>query len=167
MIFLPNQCLNDFLRDQPTNSWTNGWTNGWTSRPILSGSMQLKQGWVLGYNSRIRVGRGSDEDSQWAISAGAVSLWLSKKYKKNSRKSVRWSAVPMPRLSRLCLKMKGKQDLCHRQNFFSSSSFAFCPQIPVSRTQIPALKPKSQSQSPNPSLLPESYPQGPKPSLEA
>ena len=32
-----------------------------------------------------------------------------RKKKKNSRKSVRWSAVPVPCLSRLCLKLKGKQ----------------------------------------------------------
>ena len=28
---------------------------------------------------------------------------------KNSRKSVRWSAVPVPCLSRLCLKLSGEQ----------------------------------------------------------
>ena len=31
------------------------------------------------------------------------------KMKGNSRKSLRWSAVPVPYLSRLCLKLKGKQ----------------------------------------------------------
>ena len=30
--------------------------------------------------------------------------------KVNSRKSVRWSAVPVPCLSRLCLKLRGEQD---------------------------------------------------------
>ena len=45
-----------------------------------------------------------------------------KEGKKNSRKSVRWSAVPVPCLSRLCLKLRGEQgsgpkgvdDLCFR-----------------------------------------------------
>ena len=42
----------------------------------------------------------------------------------NSRKSVRWSAVPVPCLSRLCLKVRGEQgsgpkgvdDLCFHTN---------------------------------------------------
>ena len=50
--------------------------------------------------------------------------------KLNSRKSIRWSAVPVPCLSRLCLKSKGKQgsgpegvdDLCfHTYGEFSPS----------------------------------------------
>ena len=32
-----------------------------------------------------------------------------KRQKNNSRKSIRWSAVPMPCLSRLCLKLRGEQ----------------------------------------------------------
>ena len=48
--------------------------------------------------------------------------------RKNSRKSVRWSAVPVPYPSRLCLKLRGKQgsgpegvdDLCfHTYGEFS------------------------------------------------
>ena len=51
--------------------------------------------------------------------------------KKNSRKSVRWSAVPVPCLSRLWLKLRGEQgsgpegvdDLCfHTYGGFSPSS---------------------------------------------
>ena len=50
------------------------------------------------------------------------------KNKNNSRKSVRWSAVPVPCLSRLCLKLSGEQgsgpegvdDLCfHTYGEFS------------------------------------------------
>ena len=52
---------------------------------------------------------------------------LAEAVRQNSRKSVRWSAVPVPCLSRLCLKLEGKQgsgpkgvdDLCftHMGNF--------------------------------------------------
>ena len=57
-----------------------------------------------------------------------------KRQKSNSRKSVRWSAVPMPRLSRMCLKLKGEQgsgpkgvdDLCfYTWGIFSFSSSSF------------------------------------------
>ena len=89
----------------------------------------------------------------------------------NSRKSVRWSAVPVPCLSRLCLKLRGKQgsgpkgvdDLCfHTYGELSPPSTrpSVCPSPPVSR-------PKPQSQDPNPSLVaqilasrPKSYPGG-------
>ena len=56
------------------------------------------------------------------------------KRKKNSRKSVRWSAVPVPRLSRLWLQLRGEQgsgpkgadDLCfHTWGNFSSFFFSF------------------------------------------
>ena len=52
----------------------------------------------------------------------------------NSRKSVRWSAVPVPCLSRLCLKLSGEQgsgpkgvnDLCfHTYGEFSPSPSPF------------------------------------------
>ena len=47
-----------------------------------------KQGWIHGYPSRVRVGRGSDREGHWVI-------LLKNAEKVNSRKSVRWSAVPV------------------------------------------------------------------------
>ena len=87
-----------------------------------------------------------------------------KKKKKNSRKSVRWSAVPVPCLSRLCLKLKGKQgsgpkgvnDLCfHTYGEISPSPSppsAYSPSNPSLEAQIPVSRPKSQLLGPNPSL---------------
>ena len=76
---------------------------------------------------------------------------------RNSRKSVRWSAVPVPCRSRLCLKLKGKQgsgpegvdDLCfHTYGGFSPSS----PPPPPSPFALPpGSRLKSQSRDPNPS----------------
>ena len=74
------------------------------------------------------------------------------------RKSVRWSAVPVPCLSRLCLKLKGKQgsgpegvdDLCfHTYGEFSP---AYSPSNASLEAQIPILRPKSQPGGPNPCL---------------
>ena len=99
-----------------------------------------------------------------------------KKKKKNSRKSVRWSVVPVPCPSRLCWKLKGKQgsgpkgvnDLC----FHTYGGFS--PSPPSHEAQIPVSRPKSQSWGPNPSpktqipvSWPKSYPKGPNPSLKA
>ena len=79
----------------------------------------------------------------------------------NSRKSVRWSAVPVPCLSRLCLKLteeqgsgpEGVDDLCfHTYGGFSPSPSSFTSpplksqsQGPYSslEAQIPASRPKS------------------------
>ena len=41
--------------------------------------------------------------------------------KVNSRKSVRWSAVPVSCLSWLCLKLRGEQGSCHTYGEFSPS----------------------------------------------
>ena len=85
-------------------------------------------------------------------------------------KSVRWSVVPVPCLSRLWLKLRGEQgsgpkgvdDLC----FHTYGGFS--PPPP------PSLPLKSQSQDPNsslegriPVLRPRFQPQGPNPSLKA
>ena len=68
----------------------------------------------------------------------------------NSRKSVRWSAVPVPCLSRLCLKLRGEQgsglkgvdDLCfHTWGIFSSSSSGLLHPFVPPLTQILAMKP--------------------------
>ena len=85
----------------------------------------------------------------------------------NSRKSVRWSAVPLPYLSRLCLKLSGEQssgpegvnDLCfHTYGGFSPSppsSFPTSPppSNPSLEDQIPVSRLKSQARDPNPSLM--------------
>ena len=85
---------------------------------------------------------------------------------RNSRKSVRWSAVPVPCSSRLWLKLRGEQgsgpegvdDLCfHTYGGFSPSSSpppSSPPQPPFPqprgpylslKAHIPVLRPKSQS----------------------
>ena len=88
-----------------------------------------------------------------------------------SRKWVRWSAVTVPCLSRLCSKLKGKQGsgpkgvngLCfHTYGEFSPSSPSPPPSFPLKsqfrgpnsslEAQIPVTRPKSQPQCPNPSL---------------
>ena len=87
---------------------------------------------------------------------------------KSSRKSVRWSAVPVPCLNRLWLKLKGEQgsdlkgvdDLCfHLWGIFYSFSFS---------SSVPLPSPQSQHQGSNPSLevqipalQPKSHPWGP------
>ena len=71
---------------------------------------------------------------------------------KNSRKSVRWSAVPVPCLSRFWLKLRGEQgsgpkrvdDLC-----FHTGEFSPPPSPPP---PPPTSRPISQPQSPYPSL---------------
>ena len=74
--------------------------------------------------------------------------------KRNSRKSVRWSAVPVPCLSRLWLKLRGEQgsgpegvdDLCfHTYGGFSppSPSSLSPPSNPGLETQNPVSRPKS------------------------
>ena len=84
--------------------------------------------------------------------------------KTNSRKSVRWSAVPVPCLSRLWLKLRGEQgsgpegvdDLCfHTYGEFSppsSPSYPPSPQPPGPylslEAHIPASRPKSQPWGP-------------------
>ena len=82
----------------------------------------------------------------------------------NSRKSVRWSAVPVPCLSRLWFKLRGEQgsgpegvdDLCfHTYGGFSPSPSpppTSPPSNPSLEAQIPVSRPKSQSRGPNPSL---------------
>ena len=85
----------------------------------------------------------------------------------NSRKSVRWSAVPVPCLSRLWLKLRGEQgsgpegvdDLCfHTYGGFSPSSsppppssFTY-PPSPSHEAHISASRPISQPRDPYPSL---------------
>ena len=78
---------------------------------------------------------------------------------KKSRKSVRWSAVPVPCLSRLWLKLRGEQgsgpegvdDLCfHTYGGFSPSPSpppppSLPPSNPSLEAQIPVSRPKSQS----------------------
>ena len=67
-----------------------------------------KKGWMHGYSSRVRMGRSSAGEGHQSIWAGAVGSKSPKTPKKsNSRKSVRWSAVPVPCLSRLWLKWRG------------------------------------------------------------
>ena len=89
-----------------------------------------------------------------------VVLHPYKHQKSNSRKSVRWPAVPLPCLSSLCLKLdwkqcggpKGVHDLCfHTYGEFSPSSPP--PSPPLSfHPQIQVLRPKSQFRGPNLSL---------------
>ena len=81
---------------------------------------------------------------------------------RNSRKSVRWSAVPVPCSSRLWLKLRGDlgsrpegaDDLCFHTwgNFSSSFSSSTAPPSPQPpgpflslEAHIPASRPKSQS----------------------
>ena len=85
----------------------------------------------------------------------------------NSRKSVRWSAVPAPCLSKLWLRLRGVQgsgpegidDLCfHTYGKFSPSPPSFSPSTPPPgpylslEVHIPASTPKSQSLGQNPTL---------------
>ena len=88
----------------------------------------------------------------------------------NSRKSVRWSAVPVPCLSTLGLKLKGKQgsgpkgvdDLC----FHTYGKFS--PSPPSTSVPAPQLRgPNSSPETQIPVLWPKSYPKGPNPSLKA
>ena len=87
---------------------------------------------------------------------------------RNSRKSVRWLAVPVPCLSGLWLKLRGEQgsgpegvdDLC----FHTYGGFS--PPPPSSPPPSPSLPLKSQSRGPNssleaqiPVLRPKSQPQ--------
>ena len=78
----------------------------------------------------------------------------------NSRKSVRWSAVPVPCLSRLWLKLRGEQgsgpegvdDLCfHTYGEFSPPPPPHSPS-PSLWAHISAWRPISQPRGPNPSL---------------
>ena len=71
----------------------------------------------------------------------------------NSRKSVRWSAVPVPCLSRLWLKLRGEQgsgpegvdDLCfHTYGEFSPSPPCPHPPSPSLQAYISAWRPISQ-----------------------
>ena len=106
---------------------------------------------------------------------------------KNSRKSVRWTVVPVPCLSRLCLKLRGEQgsgpkevdDLCfHTYGEFSPPPPPPPPPPhpppPSLEAHISASRPISQPRGPYLSLeahisasRPISQPQGPNPSLEA
>ena len=62
----------------------------------MNDDLSLKQGRIHGYPSRVRVGRGSAGDGHQSIWAGAEgSKKLVNAKKVNSRKSVRWSAVPV------------------------------------------------------------------------
>ena len=109
----------------------------------------------------------SGQEQCWRRSLGLLgSSCMLKKLKNakkvNSRKSVRWSAVPVPCLSRLCFKLKGKEgsgpigvdDLCfHTYGGFSPPPSSPPPSPPPSLPpQIPVLRPKFQSQGQNPSL---------------
>ena len=86
---------------------------------------------------------------------GKKDKLLIKEFKKtNSRKSVRWSAVPVPCLRRLCLKLKGKQgsgsegvdDLCfHTYGEFSPSPPSLPPPSPSVRPPLPGSRLESQS----------------------
>ena len=81
------------------------------------------------------------------------------KKKKNSRKSVRWSAVPVPCLRRLCLKLKGEQGSGSKGSMtyaFTQGDFLLLlillgpPPLPPGpylslEAHILALRPKSQS----------------------
>ena len=74
----------------------------------------------------------------------------------NSRKSVRWSAVPMPCLSRLWLKLRGEQgsgpegvdDLC----FHTYGEFSPPPPPPSSSPSPPPHPPSPKPRGPYPSL---------------
>ena len=108
-------------------------------------------GWDLGLKTGIWALRLKFGPRDWDL-RGVV------RRRRNSRKSVRWSAVPVPCLSRLGLKLRERAGqrprrgrwpmLSHIWGIFSfsfSSSSVPPPQIPVSR-------PKFQSRGPNPSL---------------
>ena len=97
--------------------------------------------------------------------ASGQEPYAQKRWKSNSRKSVRWSAAPVPCLSRLWLKLRGKQvsgpegvdDLCFHTGEFSpppSSPPSPPPPPPPPHLQahISALKPISQPWGPNPGL---------------
>ena len=81
----------------------------------------------------------------------------------NSRKSVRWSAVPVPCLSRLWLKLRGEQgsgpegvnDLC----FHPYGGF-FPPPPPTSPLKSQSRGPNSSLEAQIPVLRPKSQPQG-------
>ena len=115
----------------------------------------LKQGRIHGYPSRVQIGGG-----RWSLGhsgRSTVLKTLKNLEKVNIRKSVRWSAVPVPCLSRLGLRLRGEQgsgpegvdDLCfHTYGGFSPSP----PPPPSLPPQIPASGPKFQSQGQNPSL---------------
>ena len=79
-----------------------------------------------------------------------VQFWLHNML--NSRKSVRWSAVPVPCLSRLWLKLRGSRAAAPK----GSMTYAFThmgnfllllrtPPPPSLQAYIPASRPKSQS----------------------
>ena len=58
-----------------------------------------KQGRIHGFPSHVRVGRGSDRECHWGISAGAVNskrqkIITSSKNRNKSSKDRTWSAVP-------------------------------------------------------------------------
>ena len=76
---------------------------------------------------------GRENATNYEVYIRFILALFKKKYvnKINSRKSVRWSAVPVPCLSRLCLRLRGEQgsgpegvdDLCfHTYGEFSPSS---------------------------------------------
>ena len=127
------------------------------------------------YSSTFRRNCGTvGETDQWTNKASreAASCQLRSEYHGlygrgydiiDSRKSVRWSAVPVP-----CLRWKlreeqgsgpeGVDDLCfHTYGGFSPSSPpppppSLPPSNPSLEAQIPVSRPKSQSRGPNPSL---------------
>ena len=58
-----------------------------------------------------RMGKGNDRKGHFGIQEQEQRAHKAQKCQKSkSRKSVRWSAVPVPCLSKLCLKFEGKQD---------------------------------------------------------
>ena len=90
---------------------------------------------------------------------------------KNSRKSVRWTVVPVPCLSRLCLKLRGEQDsgpkgvddLC----FHTYGEFSPPPPPPSARPPPQLRGPNSSPETQIPVPWPKSYAKGPNPSLKA
>ena len=57
------------------------------------------------------MGKGNDRKGHFGIQEHEQRAHKAQKCQKSkSRKSVRWSAVPVPCLNKLCLKFEGKQD---------------------------------------------------------
>ena len=123
----------------------------------------LRPGEIEPREANPRLGEKGDADDEERLETRFVldrilppAVWV----EVNSRKSVRWSAVPVPCLSRLWLKLRGEQgsgpegvdDLCfHTYGEFSPPS---CPHPPSPSLQahISAWRPISQPPGPNPSL---------------
>ena len=76
----------------------------------------------------------------WAFGQEQYAQKAKKRQESNSRKSVRWSAVPEPCLSRLCLKLKEKQgsgtEAVHDLCFHTYGEFAPSPPPPSLHLQM-------------------------------